>query len=313
MRACWLEGSDGRRVRIRPGGLMLGRGSTCDWMTGDLRASRRHAVVRMGAHAPELVPVGRNRTHINGRVVTEPTTLRAADRIDIPGLALKVVVDNSGGYTPSGWRVESAHTTMPIHSTSFTVSGDLWADLHILGWSGGAVRFHLVEPALLVETTGEVLRNGVRLPEGYVGAVTPGDRFGEGETAFVVSSETPSHTIRSDGPTRLVLECLPVGGWLTMDDERGTHTAWLPDHHRDLLITLLQPPVPYLAGDFVPDAVVRGALWKTPDPGESGINRLFSELRLYLVAVGINGLDLIERRARQTRVCLGAEADLDLL
>ncbi len=312
MRACWLEGSDGDRVRIRQGGLMLGRGRTCDLLSGDLRASRRHAVVRIADQSPEVVPVGRSRTHVNGRSITETTALHAADILDIPGLSLKIVMDNSGGSLPSGWRVESAHATMPIHSTSFVVSGDLWADLHILGWSGAAVQFHLVDGALLVESQGEVLRNGVRLPVGYVGPVSGGDRFGTGDAAFVVTCEQRPRPAQPTGASRLRLESLPMGAWLTVEDALGPRRAWLTDAHRDLLTCLLQPPVPYIAGDLVPDSVVRATLWGAAAIGETGLNQRVAELRLFLVRAGINGLDLIERRAHQTRVCVEDDADVHL-
>ena len=95
---CIVSVADGTSRRVGPSGLLVGRQPDCDIVATDPSVSRRHALVHLTADGVELVPLGRAPVELNGTPITEETLLADRDEIRIPGLALRVEIEESSGF-----------------------------------------------------------------------------------------------------------------------------------------------------------------------------------------------------------------------
>lgn len=74
----------GHRIELPPGGVVIGRSSSCEIVLEDPNASRRHASVTHGANGWQVEDLGStNGVKVNGRQVTGAHGLRSGDRIEL--------------------------------------------------------------------------------------------------------------------------------------------------------------------------------------------------------------------------------------
>jgi hypothetical protein len=110
-------------------------------------------------------------------------------------------------------------------------------------------------------------------------------------------------------PTEATLELVPQGGLLRLR-MAAEHCVLLTDRRCDLVATLLQPPQDIHAGGFVPDDVAIRRIWGAGVGSRTQLETLIRRVQKTLVCAGLNGVLLIERRARAraTRFTLAPEA-----
>lgn len=91
----WLQLKDrpDTAVQIDGAGLVIGRGSDCDWVLDEASVSRRHAVIRHFNAACLLEDVSRNGCRLNGRPLVRgaPVPLAVGDELNIAGLEILVL------------------------------------------------------------------------------------------------------------------------------------------------------------------------------------------------------------------------------
>ena len=87
--------AEGTRFVVAATGAIVGRSRECDVVLSDSNVSRRHARIGLAADgAWTIEDLGStNGVHVNGRRVTEPTALRAGDRLDIGTVSARFEVD----------------------------------------------------------------------------------------------------------------------------------------------------------------------------------------------------------------------------
>ena len=74
----------GHRIDLPPGGVVMGRSSSCEVVLEDPNASRRHAAVRQSSNGWQLEDLGStNGVKVNGRQVVGAHELRPGDRIEL--------------------------------------------------------------------------------------------------------------------------------------------------------------------------------------------------------------------------------------
>ena len=79
----WLIAA-GHRIDLPPGGIVMGRSSSCEVVLEDPNASRRHAAVRQSSNGWQLEDLGStNGVKVNGRQVVGAHELRPGDRIEL--------------------------------------------------------------------------------------------------------------------------------------------------------------------------------------------------------------------------------------
>lgn len=93
---------------------------------------------------------------------------------------------------------------------------------------------------------------------------------------------------------------------MTFELAEGARTVFLPGRRFRLIAALLVPPLPYVVGDFVPDAVLVPLVWNDTDEAGSrtDINVLMTRVRHDLTAANLAATSIIERApgGRATRV-----------
>jgi hypothetical protein len=83
--------SDGRRIRLRGAGQVIGRSSEADVEIDDPYASEFHARVGLQDQRIVVHDLGStNGTYVNGRRVTSPTTVSRGDTVQIGKTTLEV-------------------------------------------------------------------------------------------------------------------------------------------------------------------------------------------------------------------------------
>ena len=294
---------------------MLGRAADCDVVLVSEDASRRQAMVYLGADGPHVVPMGRAPTLLDGVVVETPRACGHGSNVEVPGLKCTLVAEpvTLRDGEPS-WVIERVGGAFfGIGERPLTIGGAPDDGLHVAGLPAHALTFRVVSERLVVEfgTAGTV--DGRAIAAGSVEGLAPGSRVTGGELA------DPNHSIalrvidggrQHDATTRgagvrlpdeqvttAALEFLPHGGRLRLVSGSRELSLYLPDRRCDLVACLLQPPAPLLPGEFVPDDVLLPRVWPGKPADRTAINVLVHRLRRDLVRAGIDGCALVERSA----------------
>ena len=91
-------------------------------------------------------------------------------------------------------------------------------------------------------------------------------------------------------------------------------TTWIPGVRFDVLQGLLNPPVPYKAGDPLPDAVLMPLVWGRQLPTDrKAVTTVLKRLRRDLEKGGLPGSLLVDRSQGRSRFCLAPGAVVELL
>jgi hypothetical protein len=294
---------DGPSRRVGPNGLVVGRQHDSDIILADPSASRRHALIRLTADGAEVVPIGRSPIEVNGKSHDRPCALADGDQLAMPGLVLVVEV-RAQRPDPRGsaaYRLERARGgSFGIVHTPFVIGSDEGDDLIVKGWPAHALKLHVAQGELYVEVlAGKATRNGGELEPGALEPLAIDDELGYRREAFVVRSAVRDATTAVGGiglPTHVTIEILPRGGRMVFAVAGSEHAVYLADRRFDLLVALLRPPEGYVAGDFIPDDVVRTIVWpRNPGVSRPEINSLISRCRRDLVEAGLAGARLLVR------------------
>jgi hypothetical protein len=286
--ACWLETPSGLRVPVGPGGVLIGRASDCELVVADPRASRRHALLRLSAEGPELVPFGSNPTLIDDREVSAPTALVGGERLRIADLVCTVVV--GAGLAPADtWLLATATgERVPLPRGRTTAGGALSDALILPGLPPACATFDVSDDAVRLVTDGG---------EGRV--LVAGDVFHLRDQTLTLHSVVPGteDTTRMAGqglPRRARLTFLPRGGRLFLQGGAAPVELYLSERRCALVATLLQPPAGFAVGEFIPDERVIPRVWRNSGDRHA-LNVLVARTRKDLSGVGFNGFALIER------------------
>lgn len=301
---CVVNVPDGPSRRVGPNGLLIGRKQDCDLVSEDPSVSRRHALVRLTSEGAELVPLGRGPVELNGKKIERPTALGDGDKLGVPGLVLEVHIDaqRPDRAASASWRLERERGgSFGLVHSPFVIGGDDGDDLIVKRWPDHALRFHVAQGELYLETTtGKVTRNGGELEVGAMEPLFVGDQIAFRKETFTVRQAVRDATTAvaslGDLPSHVAIEILPRGGRVLLSMAEGDRAVFLADKRLDLVIALLRPPAGYRAGDFIPDDVVRPIVWpRNPGVTRPEINVLISRCRRDFIEAGLAGTRLIER------------------
>lgn len=308
----WLEGSSGR-LAIGAWAVLIGRNPDCNFVIDSAEVSRHHALVRVGAAGPELLPLGRHPVRVNGADRSTLTPLRDGDRIDVGPWEFTIIehVSVVEQHDERAWFIERSPGLMnKISGAVFRVGGGDDDDLVIPSWEPGVLEVRSRGEACLLRA----LRPGVRCERD----LTPGEETVINELAqvFYGSDELTlrartlkalDETCREERPrfaVLVLLEFQPRGGQLSVEIGGRLVTSHLSDRRCDLVACLLRPPPPYVAGEFIPEEVICQRVWPGEPSGRVEVNTLLYRLRQALIEDGIDPTPLFERRAGGLRFCL---------
>jgi hypothetical protein len=280
----------------------------------DPAASRTHALVRGTPAGVELVPLGRNPTRVNGRVVREAIALADGDSVGIGAQWFRVLSDSAPAERRALWLLRTpGGAACGVHSSGFTVGGGPDDDVTLLGWPEAAARFHLTRTGLLVELAQPARVGGAEVGADEFTPLASGTAIEVAGSAVTVvqmllGSEHTTHAqTESALPDSVLLQFLDRGGLLTLGfgDERAS--VFLPDRRCDLVAALLKPQgAP--PGSFVADDALAARVWPgEPGKGRTDINVLLHRVRATLVQAEIDARALLERSpgGGATRFVLG--------
>ena len=301
---CVVTVPDGPSRRVGPSGLLIGRKQDCDLVCDDPGVSRRHALVRLTTEGAEVVPLGRGPVEVNGKKCERPTLLGDGDRLGVPGLVLNVQIEaqRPDRSRSASWRLERARGgSFGLVHSPFVLGGGDSDDLIVKRWPEQALRFHVAQSELYLEpTVAKVKRNGTELEPEAMERLAVGDHVAFRNEEFHVRQAphdaTTAMASLSDLPSRVLIEMLPRGGRVVFATTEGDRAVFLADRRLDLVIALLRPPDGFVAGDYIPDDVVRTIVWpRNPGVTRPEINVLISRCRRDLVEAGLAGARLLER------------------
>ncbi|MEQ1567634.1 MAG: FHA domain-containing protein [Myxococcota bacterium] len=262
----WLtpqsDSGPGPRIRVGPGGVLLGRDPACDVVLSDPTASRHHALVHPTPGGLAVRALGRQLPEVNG----EP--LRACRLVDgdllcVPGLRLEVSVEGTAAprwqvATPNGPRLALAEQLV------FGAGGDVAPG----GWPPGALTLRVTPDG--VAATGGVpwQRNGVPCPPAAAVLLAAGDAFGLADATVPAefALERSADEVAATGiggalPEGVELQFLARGGRLRVWVGGEERVTWVAERRFALLMCLLDPPAPLRPGDDVPDEWVLARVW----------------------------------------------------
>lgn len=306
--AWWIRHEDGSRLRLSAGGTLLGREADCDIVLPDPGASRRQALLYVGADGPVVVALGRAPTQHRGQPVDGAAEVQAGDTIDVPGLKLAVESEIEPlCQADRSWVLERVGGGLfGVGPQGFVVGGAATDDLQIDGCPTGAIIFRIAQNALVIEPTVAIRLNGGEMPAGEVRSLHSGDKVGLGdhEIRVVVGGDGGADTTAGYGhlvaaerslPSWVRLQFLPRGGRLYVDIDGKQTTTYLADRRCDLIACLLQPPSPYEPGDLVPDDVIMSRVWPGKPVARTNLGVLLHRLRKDLIRADLDGTTLITR------------------
>lgn len=254
----WLIGGDGSRRRVGEGALLIGRDPGCDVVLSDGRASGRQALIRIGRGGLELHPLGRNPTCVNGEPIESLHLLGSGDVIGLPGQDFEVEIESKPS-SDGVWLLKLGSNAHRIPSRPLTVGSASHDDLVIQSLPPGAMTFFRAGDGLLVEVTEEgFFVDGLPLEPDEVHPIGSGRVLTWGPVSMTVDNggslaHTPTTRI-SEMPIlrRVTFQYLPTGGRLTVDLTTQVVEVSLSELRCRLVLALLSPPAPYVAGEFVP-------------------------------------------------------------
>lgn len=324
----WLQLADGSRRRIEPSGCLLGRAADCDVVLVSEDASRRQALVYLGADGPQIVAMGRASTLLDGVAVETSRACNDGARVEVPGLGCTLVAEAIAdrGGEPS-WVIERVGGAFfGVGERPLTIGGAGDDSIRIAGLVAHALHFRVLDERLIVEFAADGTIDNRAVAAGTVESLAPGTRVrippaaANGEELQLRVIDGGNHhdaTTRGVGPrapiesvTSVALEFLPHGGRLRVTSGGKERSLYLADRRCDLVACLLQPPAPLHAGEFVPDDVLLPRVWPGKPSDRTSINVLVHRLRRDLVRAGIDGVALVERSTGggATRFTLGRGA-----
>ncbi len=276
-------------------------------------ASRRQALVYLGAEGPYVVAMGRAPTMLDGVTVETSRQCTNGSKVEVPGLSCTLVAEpvTEREEEPS-WVIERVGGAFfGVGERPLTIGGAADDGLRIAGRPPHALTFRVIGERLVVEFGADGTVDGRAVAAGAVEGLRPGSRVGVGDPADVdhsialrVIDGGRAHDVTTQGMgvrpvdvrvTAIALEFLPHGGRLRLVSAGRERSLYLADRRCDLVACLLQPPAPLQPGEVVPDDVLLPRVWPGKPADRTAINVLVHRLRRDLVRAGIDGVALVER------------------
>jgi hypothetical protein len=328
----WLRLPDGSGRRVEPSGCLLGRAADCDVVLLSEDASRRQALVYLGAEGPYVVAMGRAPTLLDGVTVETSRVCANGSKVEVPGLSCTLVAEPVAerDEEPS-WVIERVGGAFfGVGERPLTIGGAADDGLRIAGRPPHALTFRVIAERLVVEFGADGTVDGRNVVSGAVEGLRPGSRVGVGDPsdpdhsiALRVIDGGRAHDVTTQGVgarpidiriTAVSLDFLPHGGRLRIVWGGRERSLYLADRRCDLVACLLQPPAPLQPGEFVPDDVLLPRVWPGKPADRTAINVLVHRLRRDLVRAGIDGVALVERSTGGggTRLVLGRGAQVEV-
>lgn len=325
----WLRLPDGSRRRIEASGCLLGRAADCDVVLVSEDASRRQALVYLGAEGPHVVAMGRAPTLLDGAPVETSRPCSHGARVEVPGLQCTLVAEPVAARDEEpSWVIERVGGAFfGVGERPLTIGGAADDGVRIAGLPAHALTFRVVDERLVVELGADATIDGRAVAAGAVEGLRAGSRLTAGDPAqslalrVIDGGRQHEATTRGTGarPTdedvsAVALEFLPHGGRLRVVSAGRERSLYLADRRCDLVACLLQPPAPLQPGEFVPDDVLLPRVWPGKPSDRTAINVLVHRLRRDLVRAGIDGCALVERSTGggATRFTLGRGASVEV-
>ncbi len=321
---CFLRrASGGARVRVDERGVYLGRGACNDIVLTSRAASTVHAIVRVGPNGPEILPLGRNATELNGTSLEGPHQLWSGDVITVPGEQFTVErADAHAAAQPTGWRaVDASGAQWGLCRAVSRAGGGDDDDLRLPGWPPAALTLFVAQGGLIVEAARPVLVNGVDaaglmvVRDGDVLAPidAPEHALTLRASRWYANSETTEQALPVDLAREIAFEFLPRGGLLRLVFDRGEVAVRLAEVRAALVAVLLGEGGGHAPGDWCPDELVLRRVWPGQDRKDRlDVNNLVHRLRANLVQHGLNPFALIERADGATRIRIAPGARVEV-
>lgn len=321
----WLTTSAGIRLPIKPAGVLLGRSPHCDVVLTESTASRVQAIVFASTGGACLSVLGRGKTTVNGENVDHDRDLAPGDRIELPGLSASIERDVGDLSANRTWLVRGPGGLFGVVRSPFLVGSGNDTDLRLLDGPIRVLSFHVDESdrsELEVEAwapirVGDVeLATGGRAPidSGSV-IVTEAGVFEIVEGAAMGQAPTHRELPGATGPRKVQLEFLARGGRLTFEWHGCRREVYLPERRCDLIAALLQPPAPFIAGDFVPDEVLLPRVWPGRTMTRVDLNTVLHRARQDLSRAAGDAAALLVRAegGNATRFAINRDADITIV
>ncbi len=313
----WLR-TDDTRLSLDSGCLLIGRNFDCDIVLSSERVSRHHALVRVTDTGVEVVALGSGSTLFGAKPIAGAQPLRAGDRFEVDGHAFSLEVDTLAAEPNHHWFIEpTPGVLVRVPAERITVGGG-GDDVAVAAWPAGAIALAALGERLVLEAIVADVKVGRVLDVGEMIHVASGEVIACGSVALPVVAlpsdpSKPTAGIGADeSVTSAVLSFLPRGGRLSLRVGARERKVYLTEKRSDLVALLLQPPTPYAAGDFIPDAVLLDRLWPTGDAARTDLNTLLWRVRRDFADAGLDRVNLFERKGGGLRVRLppGARAEV---
>ena len=316
MSSWWLQSEDGVARRLDTGTLTLGRSLSCDVILESTEASRLHALLSVVHGRPVLVPLGQAPIHRNGEPVLAPEALSDGCTLDLPGATFRLV--GHEGSEPS-WIVRCGPLNLLV-GRRLTAGGGSRDAIRLPGLPEGAAELSVVADMLVISVNTEAQYDDETLEAGDMVYGQPGRRLRLGSHELVVSMYEAE-----DGPTEMAawsnlpieatMEFEPTGGRLRLTIGNTKHEVLLSELRARLVASLLMPPSGFEPGDHLPDEVLIPRIWPGEDRGRLDVNQLLYRTRHDLLAVGVDGLQILSRArgGRATAFLLAPGAQVSVI
>jgi hypothetical protein len=313
----WLR-TDDARLPLDGGSLLIGRNFDCDIVLSGERVSRHHALVRVTDAGVEVVALGGGPTMFGAKPVEGAQPLRVGDRFEIDGHTFSLEADALAAEPGHHWFIEpTPGVLVRVAGERVTVGGGD-DDVAVSAWPASAVALAALGERLVLEANVADVRVGRALDVGEMVHVESGELIACGAVALRVVAlpadpSKPTAVTAADEPvTSAVLSFFPRGGRLALRVGARERKVYLAEKRSELVALLLQPPPPYAAGDFVPDAVLLDRLWPGGEASRTDLNTLLWRVRRDFADAGLDRVNLFERKGGGLRVRLppGSRAEV---
>lgn len=314
----WIEFA-GARVSLDGGCVLVGRNPDCDVVLPDARVGRHHALFRAINGGVEVVPLGGRSMVVNGASQEGTRTLADGDRVEIEGHVLVARVTGTRPDAELQWYLErDGGVLVRLSGERASVGGGSDDQVVILAWPPGALALTIMGARLVLEACVEGVTLTRALSEGEMLNVASGQRItlGGDSVRVLALPADPSKPTASPSPDEPVLSAvltyLPRGGRLALRIGNRERKVFLSEKRCDLVACLLQPPPPYVAGEFIPDAVLAARLWPGAFAGRTDINTLLWRARKDFADAGLDCVTFFERKGGglRAKIVEGGRADV---
>lgn len=304
----WLR-TDDARLPLDGGSLLIGRNFDCDVVLSGERVSRHHALVRVTDAGVEVVALG-GPTMLGAKAVEGAQPLRAGDRFEIDGRSFLLEADALAAEPGLHWFIElTPGVLVRVAAERVTVGGGD-DDVAVAAWPPSAIALAALGERLVLEANVADVRVGRALDVGEMVHVASGEVVACGAVALRVvalpadPSKPTAVTGADEQVTSAVLSFFPRGGRLSLRVGARERKVYLAEKRSELVALLFRPPAPYVAGDFVPDAVLLDRLWPGGEAARTDLNTLLWRVRRDFADAGLDRVNLFERKGGSLRVRL---------